>query len=352
MSRIADEQLLKAASEGDLSGVEQALSSGAGVDAKGTYNDTALNGACMWGHTEVVKRLLEAGADVENKGGSDMTPIMNAASRGHREIVQLLLQKGARVSDDLLSIIQTKVNILEENAEAGMVRWEGVEAWKRHQQFLLTERYRQDVPAMVSALGEADQDQRRRATQALAEAGRRGIDISAAAEGLRGQLSNSEGDTREQASEALARCLAFGGDASGLRELLQAEDDRRQSGAISGLTYAARDGADVGALVGPVGVLLGHRLPDIRFTAALALAFAAKNRADISETLPALTQLLTDGEAKVRRGAATAFSLIARSGADIALALPALRALLSDPDAGVSGQAAKAVAAATGPVGA
>jgi hypothetical protein len=129
MPRFADEQLLKAASEGDLSGVEQALRSGADVDAKGTYNDTALNGACTWGHTEVVKRLLEAGADVENKGGAEHDA-QNAASRRHFEIVQLLLQKGARVSDDLLSIIQTKVNILEENAEAGMVLWEGVEAWK------------------------------------------------------------------------------------------------------------------------------------------------------------------------------------------------------------------------------
>ncbi|HEX4953346.1 MAG TPA: ankyrin repeat domain-containing protein [Thermoanaerobaculia bacterium] len=345
MSRLADEQLLKAASEGDLSGVEQALRSGADVDAKGTFNDTALNGACTWGHTEVVKLLLEAGADVENKGGADMTPLMNAASRGHFEVVQLLLQKGARVSDDLLSIIQTKVNILEENAEAGMVLWEGVAAWKSRQQFLLTERLRQDVPAMASALREADQDQQREATRALAEASRRGIDVSAAAEGLRGQLSSTEGDTREQASEALARCLAFGGDGTGLLELLQAEDERHQSGAISGLVYAARDGAGVGALVGPIGALLAHRLPDIRFTAALALAFAARNGVDISPTMPALTQLLADGEAKVRRGTATAFSLIARSGVDVASALPALRALVSDPDAGVSAQAAKAVAA-------
>jgi hypothetical protein len=348
MPSVADEQLLKAAAAGDLSAVEQALTDGADVNARGPYNDTALNVACTWGHTEVVKRLLGVGAGIENKGGADLTPLMNAASRGHFEIVQLLLQKGARVSDDLLSIIQTKVNILEENAEAGMVRREGVEAWKSCQQFLLTERYRQDVPAMASALGEADPVLRRRATQALAEASRRGIDVSAAAEGLRGQLSASEDDTREHASEALARCLAFGGDTSGLRALLQSEDERLQGGAISGLTYAARDGADLSAQVGPVGVLLGHRVPDVRFTAALALAFGAKNGAEIAETLPALTRLLSDGEAKVRRGSATAFFLIARSGVDIAAALPALQALLTDADAGVRGQAAKAVAAATG----
>jgi hypothetical protein len=348
MPSVADEQLLKAASAGDLPGVEQALNDGADVNAKGPSNDTALNTACTWGHMGVVQRLLEAGAGIENKGGADLTPLMNAASHGHFEIVQLLLQTGARVSDDLLSIIRTKVNILEENAEAGMVKWKDVEVWRSRQQFLLTERYRQDVPAMTSALGEADPMLRRRATQALAEASRRGIDVSAAAEGLRGQLRASEDDTREHASEALARCLAFGGDTSGLRALLESADERLQSGAISGLTYAARDGADLGAQVGPVGVLLGHRVPDVRFTAALALAFGAKNGADIAETLPALTRLLSDGEAKVRRGTATALSLIARSGVDVAAALPALRALLTDADAGVRGQAAKAVAAATG----
>jgi hypothetical protein len=343
MSGTADQQLLKAAAGGDLAGVEEALKAGADVEAKGAFNDTALNQASTWGHAEVVKRLLEAGADVENLGGSSMTPIMNAASRGHFDVVRLLLQKGARISDDLLSIIQTKINILTENAEAGMVRWEGVEAWKGHQNFLLTERHRQDVPAMVAALSDPDGRRRAEATRALADASRRGVDVSPATEGLRPQLSSSDGDTREQASEALSRCLAFAGDADGMQRLLEAGDERRQTGAIGGLTYAARDGADVSPLVASIAGLLAHRLPDVRFMAGLALAFGASNKTDISPTLPALTRLLSDSEPKVRRGASTAFALIARSGIDIAQALPALRALLEDPDAGVRTQAAKAV---------
>ncbi len=348
MSGSADHQLLKAASAGDLAGVEQAIETGADVEAKGAYNDTALNEASTWGHTEVVKRLLEAGANVENLGGASMTPIMNAASRRHFEIVQLLLQKGARVSDDLLSIIQTKVDILEENAEAGMVKWEGVEVWKSFQNFLLTERYRQDVPVMAAALSDPDERRRAEATRALAEASRRGIDVSPATEGLRPQLSSSDGDTREQASEALGRCLAFGGDADGMQRLLEADDERRQTGAIGGLAYAARDGADVSPLLASIAGLLAHRLPDVRFMAALAVAFGARNKTDISLTLPALSRLLSDSEPKVRRGASTAFSLIAQSGIDVAQALPALRALLEDPDTGVRTQAAKAVEAASG----
>lgn len=346
MPGIADQQLRKAADSGDLAGVEQALKAGADVNARDEYNNTALNMAALWGHGEVVRALVDAGADIENKGsGGGLTPLANATSRGHFEVSKLLLDRGARVTDDLLAIVQTKLNILEENAEAGMVRPEGVEAWKKVQGWLLTERLRQDVPVMAAALTDPDERRGREATRALAEASRRGVDVAPAVEGLRSRLGDSDGDTREQASEALSRHLAFSGDAGGLRELLQAEDDRLQAGALSGVTYAARDAADVGAVVGAIATLLAHRIPDIRFNGALALAFAAKNGADVSEALPPLARLLTDGEAKVRRGTATAFSLMARSGVDVAFALPALQALVDDPDAGVSGQAAKAVAA-------
>lgn len=134
MPAIADQQLRKAAAAGDLAGVEQALQAGADVRAKDEHDNTALNEAALWGHAAVVRTLLDAGADIENKGsGGGMTPLAHATSHGHFDVSQLLLERGARVTDDLLSIIQTKVSILEENAEAGMVRWEGVEAWKRVQ---------------------------------------------------------------------------------------------------------------------------------------------------------------------------------------------------------------------------
>src|SRR5262245_401156 len=117
-----DDQLLKAASAGDLVGVSEALGRGANVNAKDEYSNTSLNWAALWGYGEVVKKLLDAGADIENKGsGGGMTPLANAASRGHFGVAQLLLDRGAQVTDDLLSILQTKVSILEENRDAGMV---------------------------------------------------------------------------------------------------------------------------------------------------------------------------------------------------------------------------------------
>src|SRR5712691_7562962 len=112
----ADAALLKAASAGELGAVSQALEQGAHVDAKDEYNNTSLNGAALFGHLEVVKRLIEAGADIENKGsGGGLTPLVNAASHGHFDVAQMLVDRGARVTDDLLSVLQTKVNILEEN---------------------------------------------------------------------------------------------------------------------------------------------------------------------------------------------------------------------------------------------
>jgi hypothetical protein len=66
-------------------------------------------------------------------------------SRGHSDVAQMLLDRGARVTDDLLSIIQTKVNILEENSEAGMVTAEGVANWKQVLDFFTTQRLKQDI---------------------------------------------------------------------------------------------------------------------------------------------------------------------------------------------------------------
>jgi ankyrin repeat protein len=131
MADSASDRLLQAAADGSLEGVKEALRQGADVNARAQFGDTALNLAAEHGHKDVVQCLLDKGADIHNLGGADKTPIMNAAFAGNIGIVRLLLEKGARVTDDLLASVQLKVGILEENAEAGMVRPEAVEAWKR-----------------------------------------------------------------------------------------------------------------------------------------------------------------------------------------------------------------------------
>lgn len=133
MTETINQKLWQAARNGDMSALVQALDQGASVNARGDYGDTALNLAAENGHLDIVAHLLKAGADIENRGGADKTPLMSAAFAGHIQVVKMLLDKGARVSHDLLSSLQLKVNILEENAEEGMVNPAAVQAW---QQFL------------------------------------------------------------------------------------------------------------------------------------------------------------------------------------------------------------------------
>ena len=137
-------KLLEAAAAGDADAVLAALAAGASVNTRGEFGDTALNLAAEHGHAGVVSALLGAGADIENLGGADKTPLMNAAFAGHIPIVRQLLARGARISDDLLSSLQMKVSILEENAESGMVRPEAAEAWRNFLDGMIAERKKQD----------------------------------------------------------------------------------------------------------------------------------------------------------------------------------------------------------------
>src|SRR5215510_3477042 len=121
MATELEQQLWKAAQNGDLAGVEAALAAGAPVNARAEYGDSALNLAAEYGHLDVVLRLLALGADIENVGGADKTPLMCAAFAGQVQVVRKLLDHGARINRDLMSSLQLKVNILRENAEDGMV---------------------------------------------------------------------------------------------------------------------------------------------------------------------------------------------------------------------------------------
>jgi ankyrin repeat protein len=145
MTPHPNETLWQAARDGDLDAINSGLSQGAQINARGSYGDTALNLAAENGHLAVVERLLEAGADIENLGGADKTPLMNAAFAGHTRIVQALLHKGARISHDLLSSLQLKVNILEENAEAGMVNPAAAEAWRNFLEYMI-EKWKEQNP--------------------------------------------------------------------------------------------------------------------------------------------------------------------------------------------------------------
>jgi hypothetical protein len=339
----SSEELLEAASRGDLPGVERALKRGAQVDAKGPHGNTALNEAAQLGHTDIVKRLLEAGAYLENKGGTHMTPLMNAACHGHFDIVPLLIEKGAAVSDDLLSTIQTKINILEGNAGAGMVRPEGVEAWKGAMAYLVTERLRQDFPEIARALSEAtDGEERRDLIARVAEAARRGVDVSRAVTRVGELLSDPDAATRGYASAALTQHAMRGRAWEAVRGLLSG-DLEQKAGAIGELVFGAADGIDLSTLVATIIRLFEDPVPDTRRNATLTLAFSAKHKVDVSSATSALAQLLSDPEPLVRRGAAVALYRIADGGAYVSGAVAALESCRDDEDENTRRFAAEAL---------
>jgi ankyrin repeat protein len=126
---ISDEDFLKLCGDGTAEEVEQAIKSGANMNAVGDYGATVLhkavfingpdvvrvllengadvnatnefgvsvlNYAVQWtDDPEVVKVLLENGADVNRADDDGVTPLMNAQSIGDKKIIELLLARGA-----------------------------------------------------------------------------------------------------------------------------------------------------------------------------------------------------------------------------------------------------------------
>ena len=98
-----DSKLILATRNGDLAAVSTALNNGANVNAKYTYDKTALMVASEMGHEDIVKLLLDNGADVNAKDTEGITALTSVGPRGHETIVQLLKQAGAIISGDDLA---------------------------------------------------------------------------------------------------------------------------------------------------------------------------------------------------------------------------------------------------------
>ena len=75
--------LLVAASRGDLQGVQQALRSGAFIDARDEAGRTALMRAAGQGHTAVVHYLLRMGADAALSDRAGRNAAAHARMAGH-----------------------------------------------------------------------------------------------------------------------------------------------------------------------------------------------------------------------------------------------------------------------------
>ena len=348
MTDAANEQLLRAAAAGDLAGVEAALRAGAAVDTRGQYGDTALNAAAQGGQLEVAQRLLQAGANLENVGGADLTPLMNAAFAGHFAIVQLLLDRGARINHDLMSSLQLKVNILAENAEAGMVLPEAVATWKQFLSYMVTAQLRQHLPELVARLSAEDREEREAALASLKSAAYRGLDVSAAVPQLSALAGDPAASIRQIAGQTLTMHTIRQGAPGGLDPLYQGGDSEVKVGLASALVAAAEAGLDVTANTPTLVSLLGDATLDLRHDAAIALGYAATHGDDVSSTVPNLIQLLADPEPEVRRMGAWALYRVGKYLHTAAPAIPALQALAADPDPEVREMAAEALSMARG----
>eukprot|EP00803_Ostreobium_quekettii_P010979 evm.model.scf_1222.2 EVM.evm.TU.scf_1222.2 scf_1222:10854-22054(-) len=89
------EDLLAAASEGDVAEVSRLLAAGVDVDSTDSRGNTPLVLAAASGHVSVLRVLLEAGADINKQGQRGLTALNAAASEGQSTAVRFLLQGGA-----------------------------------------------------------------------------------------------------------------------------------------------------------------------------------------------------------------------------------------------------------------
>ncbi len=336
--------LLTAASAGELAGIEAALATGAAINARGEYGETALNKAAQSGHLAAVELLVSKGADIENKDGADMTPVMQATVAGHTKVVEFLLSKGAKVTDDLLSTVKMKVGILEENAESGMVREEAVEAWKSFFEFLRTARWKQDWPEIIKGLASSDDAQRKEAADAASTCARRRIDISAGLPLLETLLTDADKETRYNAADAIACHAARRDHWSRVIELLEKGDGDVKAAAISVTVAFGKSGSDLAPMIAALRPLLAAELLDLRHDAALALGYAATNGADASSAIPELAKLIDDKESGVRYIASWSFYRLAKFGADCSSVMARLKELAGGDDEKVAGIASEAVA--------
>ena len=93
-----NDELIRAAENGDEQTVAKLLKNGANVDAGDSRGYGALYFSAYRGHKGIVLMLIEKGANVNIKGNTGYTPLHAAAMGGNSEIAELLLDHGAEVN--------------------------------------------------------------------------------------------------------------------------------------------------------------------------------------------------------------------------------------------------------------
>ena len=97
----ADRALVKAAQEGNIEAVKQAIADGADLNAKHKFGLTPLHHVTVKGHKEIVELLIAKGADVNVLDGGGYTPLDRAIKKNHTEITDLLRKHGSKTGEEL-----------------------------------------------------------------------------------------------------------------------------------------------------------------------------------------------------------------------------------------------------------
>jgi len=91
--------LLTAVQDNNLEIVNQHIAYGSDLNLQdGTFSNTPLNFAGIYGLTEIANTLVDAGADLNLVNDDNFTPLCNAAAWGHTKVVTILLDAGADIS--------------------------------------------------------------------------------------------------------------------------------------------------------------------------------------------------------------------------------------------------------------
>ena len=91
--------LITAVIDDDLESVKQHIAYGSDLNVQdGTFSNTPLNFAGIYGLTDIANALIDAGADLNLINDDNFTPLCNAAAWGHTSVVTILLDAGADLS--------------------------------------------------------------------------------------------------------------------------------------------------------------------------------------------------------------------------------------------------------------
>lgn len=121
------QELLVAASSGDVARIEALLAAGADHAAADEAGETALMHAAHNGHVAAVAALIAAGADVNAKSPQGWTALAKAAyngdtERGYVEVLEVLHAAGASLDERIFFGI-TPLMLAAGGGDAAVVEW-------------------------------------------------------------------------------------------------------------------------------------------------------------------------------------------------------------------------------------